>query len=129
VVPLAMKIMDESVTVAAEEQYAFAERLMAMRRRLEERGQRTVGEVVAGVIDRSVQIPSFGNPAGGTTRRRMRRCILKLPACRLPDARSFVKLPVMRAPGSRIVQVLPMLTHQAVIGRTHAPASTAPSGH
>jgi len=37
VVPLAMKIMDESITVTAEEQYAFAERLMAMGRRLEER--------------------------------------------------------------------------------------------
>jgi hypothetical protein len=37
VVPLAMKIMDESIAVTAEEQYAFAERLMAMGRRLEER--------------------------------------------------------------------------------------------
>jgi hypothetical protein len=35
VVPLAMKIMDESVTVIAEEQHAFAERLVAMGRRLE----------------------------------------------------------------------------------------------
>jgi hypothetical protein len=40
VVPLAMKIMDESVPVTAEEQYAFADRLVAMGRRLEERGQR-----------------------------------------------------------------------------------------
>ncbi len=40
VVPLAMKIMDESETVTAEEQYAFADRLVAMGRRLEERGQR-----------------------------------------------------------------------------------------
>jgi len=30
VVPLAMKIMDENVTVTAQEQYAFAERLVAM---------------------------------------------------------------------------------------------------
>jgi len=30
VVPLAMKLMDESVTVTAEEQYAFADRLVAM---------------------------------------------------------------------------------------------------
>ncbi|MCA1707729.1 MAG: hypothetical protein LC808_32455 [Actinobacteria bacterium] len=35
VVPLAMKIMDESVMVTAQEQYAFARRLMAMGRRLE----------------------------------------------------------------------------------------------
>jgi hypothetical protein len=40
VVPLAMKIMDESVPVTTEEQYAFADRLVAMGRRLEERGQR-----------------------------------------------------------------------------------------
>jgi len=43
VVPLAMKIMDESVTVAAQEQFAFAERLIAMGRRLEERGRGTTG--------------------------------------------------------------------------------------
>jgi hypothetical protein len=41
VVPFAMKIMDESVTVAASEQHAFAERLVAMGRRLEERAHRT----------------------------------------------------------------------------------------
>jgi len=38
VVPLAMKIMDESATITAEEQYAFAERLVMMGRRLDERG-------------------------------------------------------------------------------------------
>jgi NADH:ubiquinone oxidoreductase subunit D len=32
VVPFAMKMMDESVTVTAQEQYAFADRLMAMGR-------------------------------------------------------------------------------------------------
>ena len=41
VAPLAMKIVDESVTVTPEEQYAFAERLVAMGRRFEERAQRT----------------------------------------------------------------------------------------
>ncbi len=51
VAPLAMKIMDESVTVTAQEQYAFAERLMAMGRRLEERGRRTAGGVIAGVVE------------------------------------------------------------------------------
>jgi beta-lactamase class D len=35
VVPFAMKIMDESVTITAQEQYTFAERLMAMGLRLE----------------------------------------------------------------------------------------------
>ena len=54
VVPLAMKIMDESVTVTAEEQYAFADRLVAMGRRLEERGQRTARGVIAGVVERVV---------------------------------------------------------------------------
>lgn len=38
VVPLAMQIMDESATT--EEQYAFAERLEAMARRLQERAMR-----------------------------------------------------------------------------------------
>jgi hypothetical protein len=52
VVPLAMKIMDESVTVTAEEQYAFADRLVAMGRRLEERGQRTARGAIAGVVER-----------------------------------------------------------------------------
>ncbi len=41
VVPLAMKIMDESVTVTAQEQREFAERLIAMGRRLQARAQRT----------------------------------------------------------------------------------------
>lgn len=49
VVPLAMKIMDESVTVTPEEQYAFAERLMTMGRQWEERGQRTAGGGIAGI--------------------------------------------------------------------------------
>lgn len=44
-----MKIMDESVTVTVEEQYAFAERLVSMGRRLEERDQRTARGVIAGV--------------------------------------------------------------------------------
>ena len=51
VVPLAMKIMDESVTVTAEEQYAFAERLVAMGRQLERRASAmqlvVEGEVVS----------------------------------------------------------------------------------
>jgi len=51
VVPLAMKIMDESATITAEEQYAFAERLVMMGRRLEERVQRTAGEMIAGVVE------------------------------------------------------------------------------
>ncbi len=51
VVPLAMKIMDESVMVTAQEQYAFARRLMAMGRRLEERGQRTASGVIADVVE------------------------------------------------------------------------------
>jgi len=54
VVPLAMKIMDESVTVTAEEQYAFADRLVTMGRRLEERGKRTARGVIAGVVERVV---------------------------------------------------------------------------
>jgi hypothetical protein len=49
VVPLAMKIMDESVTVTAQEQYAFAERLVAMGRRLEARAAET-GMVVEGEV-------------------------------------------------------------------------------
>ena len=49
VVPLAMKIMDESVTVTAEEQCAFAERLMAMGRRLQSRAS-GVGSVVEGEV-------------------------------------------------------------------------------
>ena len=51
VVPLAMKIMDESVTVTAEEQYVFAKRLVAMGRRLEERAQRTAAGVMDGVVE------------------------------------------------------------------------------
>ncbi|MDQ3601689.1 MAG: hypothetical protein M3408_10650 [Actinomycetota bacterium] len=47
VVPFAMKIMDESVTVSAQEQCAFAERLVAMGRRLEARAA-TTGMVVEG---------------------------------------------------------------------------------
>ena len=41
VVPLAMRIMDESITVTVQEQCAFAERLIAMGRRLQARAQRT----------------------------------------------------------------------------------------
>jgi len=51
VVPFAMKIMDESVTVTVEEQYAFAERLVAMGRRLEERAQRTTRGGMACVVE------------------------------------------------------------------------------
>jgi hypothetical protein len=51
VVPLAMKIMDESVTVSAQEQCAFAERLVAMARRLEARAARA-GMVVEGEAGR-----------------------------------------------------------------------------
>ncbi len=49
VVPFAMKMMDESVPVTAEEQYAFAERLMAMGRRLQSRAS-GVGSVVEGEV-------------------------------------------------------------------------------
>ncbi len=49
VVPFAMKMMDESVTVTAEEQYAFAERLMAMGRRLQSRAS-GVGSVAEGEV-------------------------------------------------------------------------------
>jgi hypothetical protein len=49
VVPFAMKMMDESVTVTAEEQCAFAERLMAMGRRLQSRAS-GVGSVVEGEV-------------------------------------------------------------------------------
>ncbi len=51
VVPFAMKIMDESVTITAQEQYTFAERLMAMGLRLEEKGKRTASGVITGVIE------------------------------------------------------------------------------
>jgi len=51
VVPFAMKIMDESVTVTAEEQYTFAERLVAMGQRLEERAQRTTRRGMACVVE------------------------------------------------------------------------------
>ena len=44
-----MKIMDESVTVSAQEQCAFAERLVAMGRRLEARAA-TTGMVVEGKV-------------------------------------------------------------------------------
>ncbi|MGH2776717.1 MAG: hypothetical protein ACRDJT_14990 [Actinomycetota bacterium] len=47
VVPLAMRIMDESAT--AKEHYAFAERLAAMARRLQARAAR-VGFVIAGEV-------------------------------------------------------------------------------
>jgi len=40
-VPLAMRIMDESVTVSAQEQDAFAERLITMGQRLQARARRT----------------------------------------------------------------------------------------
>jgi len=42
VVPLAVKIVDESIKVTAEEQYAFVGRLVTMGRRLEETAERTV---------------------------------------------------------------------------------------
>jgi len=45
----AMKMMDESVTVTTEEQCAFAERLMAMGRRLQSRAS-GVGSVVEGEV-------------------------------------------------------------------------------
>ena len=51
VVPLAMKIMDEGVTVTAEEQYVFADRLMAMGRRLEQRAQRMAAGKINGVVE------------------------------------------------------------------------------
>ena len=54
VVPLAMKIMDESVTVTVEEQCAFAGRLVAMGRRLEQRAQRTATGVIDGVVEGTV---------------------------------------------------------------------------
>ncbi len=41
VVPLAMRIMDESVIVSAQEQDAFAERLITMGQRLQARARRT----------------------------------------------------------------------------------------
>ena len=55
-----MKIMDESVTVTAQEQYAFAERLMAMGRRLEQRGQRTASGVIIDVVE-GVVVEATGN--------------------------------------------------------------------
>jgi NADH:ubiquinone oxidoreductase subunit D len=47
VVPLAMRIMDDSAT--AEEHYAFAQRLTAMAARLEARGKQ-VGVVIDGEV-------------------------------------------------------------------------------
>lgn len=47
VVPLAMRIMDESAT--AEEHYAFAERLAAMAQRLQDRGAH-MGFVIDGEV-------------------------------------------------------------------------------
>jgi hypothetical protein len=49
VVPFAMKMIDESVTVSAQEQYAFAERLMAMGRRLQSRAS-GAGSIVEGEV-------------------------------------------------------------------------------
>ena len=46
-----MRIMDESVTVTAEEQHVFAERLVAMGQRLEARARQTGDEVIEGVAD------------------------------------------------------------------------------
>ena len=51
VVPLAMRIMDESVMVTAQEQCAFAERLIAMGRRLQTRAARSGLVVEAEVED------------------------------------------------------------------------------
>ncbi len=60
VVPLAMRIMDESVTVTAEEQYVFAEWLVAMGRRLEARARRADDRVIEGAVadaDNAVSTP------------------------------------------------------------------------
>lgn len=43
--------MDESVAVTPEEQCAFAERLVAMGRRLEERAEGMACEIIAGVVE------------------------------------------------------------------------------
>jgi len=51
VVPLAMRIMDESVMVTAQEQCTFAERLIAMVRRLQARAARSGLVVEAEVED------------------------------------------------------------------------------
>ena len=51
VVPLAMRIMDESVAVTAEEQTVFAERLVAMGQRLEARARRIGDEVIEGIAE------------------------------------------------------------------------------
>ncbi|MDQ3886337.1 MAG: hypothetical protein M3308_04825 [Actinomycetota bacterium] len=68
VVPLAMKIMDESVTVTAEEQYVFAKRLVAMGRRLEERAQRTAAGPIDGVVEGKV-VEGNGETDGGVALR------------------------------------------------------------
>ncbi|MGH3975818.1 MAG: hypothetical protein ACRDS9_21180 [Pseudonocardiaceae bacterium] len=57
VVPLAMRIMDDSAT--AEEHYAFAERLAAMARRLQDRAAH-----VGLVIDGEVAIAADQNVTG-----------------------------------------------------------------
>jgi hypothetical protein len=59
VVPLAMRIMDESAT--AEEHYAFAERLAAMARRLQDRAAH-----LGLVIDGEVAIATDQNVNGST---------------------------------------------------------------
>ncbi len=51
VVPLAMRLMNESMSVTAEEQYVFAERLMAMGRRLQARARRMGDGVIDGVVE------------------------------------------------------------------------------
>lgn len=58
-----MKIMDENVTVTAEEQYAFAEQFVAMGRRLQRRSlamQLVVqGDIVSSpnVVEQALDVP------------------------------------------------------------------------
>ncbi|MGH3976444.1 MAG: hypothetical protein ACRDS9_24460 [Pseudonocardiaceae bacterium] len=65
VVPLAMRIMDESAT--AEEHYAFAERLAAMARRLQARAAH-VGLVIDGEV--AIAADQNVNGSAGTIHRR-----------------------------------------------------------
>ncbi len=61
VVPLAMRIMDESANT--EEHYAFAERLEAMARRLRERAMR-MGQVIDGEL--AIVFDGNGDTSAGT---------------------------------------------------------------
>jgi hypothetical protein len=65
VVPLAMRIMDESAT--AEEHYAFAERLAAMARRLQARAAH-VGLVIDGEV--VIAVDQNVNGSAGTVHHR-----------------------------------------------------------